>query len=413
MFKTMLGKEVKQLLRERSELLTLLIMPVILITILGSALQNMMSPGSAGTDKVTTAVVSETSQEEELNNFADYIANQEIPEEERETLIEEAVNVSVPELLTETLNALADDGFLVVSEYAGGAAEKDNYDGVWHFEADYREQAWKQMFLGEERPEPAEVEASGQTAVIEGVSDAFFNELNWQKEATYLALAEGEALPEPIQTEVNVEQLDNRSVITSFDYYTAGMAVMFVLYTATFLATTAHTERKSHVYHRLLTSNVPMWMYLAGKGGAGVLLSLLQLSLIFTFSSLVFDVSFQNLGLTAVIAGGLALTVGSLSMLLTAVNYRIRNEQASALFASVGVTILAFLGGSFFNVSQLSETVATIGRILPNGAAMQSLLAVMGGAGSELIYPMLLSIIVFSVLFAGAALLVFPRKEDL
>ncbi|NJP37960.1 ABC transporter permease [Alkalicoccus luteus] len=408
----MLVKEVKQLLRERSELLTLLLMPVILITILGSALQGMTSPGAAGAGQLEAAVVIEEPLDVSLAQFQDLLEAEGMPPEMQETLLEEAAAVSVPEMFTEMLQSLEEDGVLEVSIIDDAADVPDDAAGVWEFDEGYRVDTWQQMFLQDEVPEPVIVRVDSQLGIIEGITGAFFEELNWQKEAAYLAMQEETPVPEAVQTEVETRQLDNRSVITSFDYYTAGMAVMFVLYTATFLASTAHTERRTYVFQRLLTSNVPLWLYVAGKGGAGVLLALVQLTVIFSFSSLVFGVSFQSLGLTAVIALGLALTVGSLAMLLTAVNYRLRNEQATALFASAGVTILAFLGGSFFNVSQLSETMAFIGRMLPNGAAMQSLLAVMGGAGAELIYPMFVSVFAFCILCIVAAMLVFPRKED-
>ncbi|QKS70347.1 ABC transporter permease [Paenalkalicoccus suaedae] len=411
MYGSFLLKELKQLFRDRSELLVLLLMPIVLITILGNALSGMISPGGTSGSEVTGAVVLAESLEEELARFEDRLEADGVPEGMKQEIMAQAEVVSVPEQFVEMLDTTSEVSPITVDIIRDGEIDEEAYNGVWYFEEGYREAAWRNMFLQEGEAMPLHVDISSRSAIFTAITKGFFREFNNQKELAYVASINGEEVPMLPPVEIDTREVDNRTILSAFDYYTVGMAMMFVLYSGTFLAGVAHVERQTHVYQRILLTNVPIWLYLSAKGGAGALLASIQLVILFLFSSLVFGVEYPNLGLISLLGLGMVLFVGALTMFLTSLNFRLQNAQASALFSGAGITILAFLGGSFFNVGQISETVARIGQTLPNGAAMQGILTVMGGGGIELLYPFFLSLVGSFLVLAVLSVMIFPREE--
>ncbi len=77
--------------------------------------------------------------------------------------------------------------------------------------------------------------------------------------------------------------------IGSKEYYTIGMAVMNTLFIASAVGSLAYMEKQSHVFNRIILSNMSRWSYFIGIFISGTIFSLLQLLVIFSFSWLVYD----------------------------------------------------------------------------------------------------------------------------
>src|SRR5699024_11020532 len=101
--------------------------------------------------------------------------------------------------------------------------------------------------------------------------------------------------------------------------------------------------------------------------------------LVFGFAWVVFDVTrpkvWDFLGITA----ALGSAVGGFAVLLSIIAYRIKSETIINMFGSVIVSVLAFIGGSFFLVGHLSLFFRILGNYTPNGAAMTSFLELLKG----------------------------------
>jgi ABC-2 type transport system permease protein len=414
MFWMMIKKDIIQLKRDRNELLVLLLMPIVLITILGLALQGLQNPGAGSVLEIEAAILDSETTEEALASFAGQLENEDYPEEAAEELLSQAREISLPDRFQDMLASESLNEMMTVTLYDREQDLESGYDGVWTFPEGYRSASWSHMLLGESVEDVPDLELrvrgdSGMRAgVMEDITASFIDQVNIRKETAAApeeaaAAEEGAAFLEP-------REIEGRTMITSFDYYTAGIAVMFVLYTAVFIASSAFTEKETHVFDRVLTANVPTFLYVLSKGTAGMLLAFLQMGLIFLFARLAFGVVFPDIFLTVLIMAAMSAAVGGFSTILTTLNYRLNNTHLTNLFSSAAVTLMAFAGGSFFNVSQLSETFTAFGRLLPNGAAMQSLLAVMGGGGGELVRNNLLIILLFTGGLLAAAALLFPKR---
>lgn len=415
MFWMMIKKDIIQLTRDRNELLLLLLMPIVLITILGLALQGLQNPDAGSVLEIEAAIIDSETTDEALASFAEQLENEGYPEEVQEELLSQAREISLPDRFQDMLASDGLNEMMTVTMYDNEQDLESGYDGVWTFPENYRTASWSHMLLEEsvENVPDLELQVRGDSGMrgggMEDITASFIDQVNIRKETAAAAPEEAAAAEEEVSF-LEPREIEGQTMITSFDYYTAGIAVMFVLYTAVFIASSAFTEKETHVFDRVLTANVPTFLYVLSKGAAGMLLAFIQLGLIFLFARLAFGVVFPDIFLTVLIMIAMSVAVGGFSTILTTLNYRFNNTHLTNLFSSAVVTLMAFAGGSFFNVSQLSEAFTAFGRLLPNGAAMQSLLAVLGGGGGELVINNLLIILLFTGVLLAAGALLFPKR---
>ena len=107
----------------------------------------------------------------------------------------------------------------------------------------------------------------------------------------------------------------------------------------------------------------------------------------------------------------LAVAVGGLSVLLSAINLRLKNSKASTIFQAVVIQIFALLGGSFFPVAGI-PVMQRLGGLTINGAAMQGFLKLMMGYGPEELIGTLITLTgIALVLFAIGAFVAAEARE--
>ena len=204
--------------------------------------------------------------------------------------------------------------------------------------------------------------------------------------------------------------INQKKPISTKSYYGVGMAVMNVLFVASAISGVAFLEKKSHVFDRVILANVSRWVYLLGVFISGAILALLQLLIIFGFSWLVFGVSWPKVTSFMVVTVAMAISVGGISVLLTAISYRLNSETISNFFSSVLVTLMAFLGGSFFPLGDISKLIQMLGNLTPNGAGMTAYLSLLRGDGLAEISGHVLFLILFAVVSIVIAALSFPKR---
>ena len=159
----------------------------------------------------------------------------------------------------------------------------------------------------------------------------------------------------------DIKTIASQEKITSSTYYTFSMAVMFILYLAGTLASQAFIEKDTHIFDRIVISSSTPFQYLCSIIVSTIILAIIQIALLFTFSYVLFGLTFENIKLYFILTLSLAIVVGGISALLSSINYRFNSAEASNIFSSGIVAILAFFGGSYFNISSLSPVLAKIG----------------------------------------------------
>ena len=207
-----------------------------------------------------------------------------------------------------------------------------------------------------------------------------------------------------------ITTINKKDPVSTKSYYAIGMAVMNVLFMASAISGITFLEKKIHVFDRVILANVSRWVYFIGVFLSGAIFALLQLIIVFGFSWALFRVSWPNFGLFLIVTIATAIAVGGISVLLTAINFRLNSEVISNFFSSVLVTLMSFLGGSFFPVGDSSKLIQLLGNITPNGAGMAAYMAILRGDGFSEISQYILFLILFAALSILIAALSFPKR---
>lgn len=154
---------------------------------------------------------------------------------------------------------------------------------------------------------------------------------------------------------------EGERTIPSSVYYSVGMLVMFALYIPSFLAGFALQEVYWKVYDRILLAGVSSTYYSLSIFITGAIVALLQQAIILLYGSLVLGIDWVGIQTMIVIVVSFSLFIGGLSALLTALQFKTGTEGIANVFNGLVITIFSFLGGSFFKISDVSETLGDIG----------------------------------------------------
>lgn len=400
--------------RDPQQLILLLLLPVILITILSASLGGFISGDTVEMD-AKVAIIEHEDEQEQIAQFIQEIENSTYPEAQKEMLIRVAKNSPYINLLKEEAlgsfpgmelkaippeektNTLKDDSFAAVIEIP----EQFTYETLKNTLLDAGNPG-KIQFYGNEGKLGADV--------VKGIINAY------QEQMSLHAFAARNGIDSDV---LNVEDqvghvapIGQNKAIDSKQYYTIGMAVMNVLYIAVAIGSFAFLEKESQIFNRIILSNLSRWTYLGGVFASGTIFGFLQLLFIFGFSWIVLGVKWPVFSFF-VITGCLAIAVGGLAVVLAAISYRFNSETVINVFSNILVAVLALLGGSFFPIGDLSSVIQSIGDFTPNGAGMTAYLGLLRGDGDMQIFPHLIYLLLFTIVFLVIAVFSFPKRGQM
>ncbi|MCT6923204.1 ABC transporter permease [Metasolibacillus sp.] len=235
--------------------------------------------------------------------------------------------------------------------------------------------------------------------IVQNMMDNYQQQLTWQ--------SAGVAAP---VIESSIETIHQRPPVATSAYYAFGLSVMFVLYWVGIMAAQALREKENHIFDRLVLANIPPKLYLLTILLSTMVLAMLQMVILFAIIYMVFGVVFESMLGYVVTTVCIAIAVGAMAAFYSALNYRNNSYEASSLFNTAFVAILALLGGTFFNLSVAVPQLAKLGHFTPNGAALQSYLLLQQGADFVQLVPYLSILLILAVAFFVAAVRIFPRK---
>lgn len=409
-------KDIMLLLRDRSELLILLAMPFLLIAILGFSLRGIFS-GDLEALEMDIALVSQEDEAQAVASLQSDIVEMGLPPEETQALKQAAESASPQTML---VSLLEDESLseLITIERMGRAEaqeslDEETVDAVITLPQGFTEDSLRNMLFGESKSGELELLvadlSSPQTDVLKSILNEFVRTVNFEASISRLSGQQS-------ATEVSggIETITARQPITSFQYYTIGMAVMFVLFVGSTIAGQANLEQKQMVFDRIRLSNRPPLLYLSSKAIAAAAIVSVQLTLLFGLSALLFQTfaadSWAFWSGIAIISIVLALSVGCLAALMVAITLRLESDAVPAIFSGGVISLMAFVGGSFMPLDGMPEMLRAIGNWTPNGAALSAYFSwLLEPELGQLTGP-LLRITVVAVIFLLLALAIFPRQ---
>jgi ABC-2 type transport system permease protein len=422
--KNFIWKDFTLIVRNRADLIVLLLMPLVLIGILGFALGGLLA-GDTSTLDVQVALVEEDDPEAGLARFTEEIESGGMPPEAVAELTATAENVSPSVLLQEVLTSPEIEDILTVQRLSAAEAqnqlEEGELDAVVTLPENFTYDGLQAMILNEGEAADIHVllreDGSLYADIFTDVLEGFVENVNLESAIAQAAgLEVQETSGEAEELGGTVTMMQNEPV-QSMQYYAVGMAVMFVLYTAGAIAEKAFVEKKEQVYNRIILSGAHPVKYLSGKWLSGTVIAFLQLAILFGLSTLLFRTfPFASMDFwlgMVLITAVLAVCVGSLTSLVTSLSIRFENESVATIFSGGVVTLAAFAGGSFFPLAAMPDVITAIGSWTPNGAAMTGYLLWIQGFEPAALWAPLQRVVLLSVIMLVISVLIFPRRGAL
>lgn len=417
---TYIFKDLKLILRNRTELLQLFAMPLILIAILGYALRGILTGGGEALD-IDVALVNHDDRQAAQEQLVEQIGASDMSSEAVDRLSRSLEEVSPALMLEQLLESDEMSGMITThKEFETGTAlkglEANEYNAVIEIPENFTYDSLILMTTGEGDGGSLHLTVQDDQSiygrVMHDVLNRFTETFNLE---TAIAREVGEE-PERTLTELGqIETMTSFDPINSQQYYTAGMAVMFVLYTAATIALFANIERKSHVLDRILLSGTGALSYLSGKWLSAMLIAFLQLIVLFGLSALVFQ-TFPQSSLSfwfgiLLISLVMAMSVGALGALLSAITIRQNSDAAANIFAGGVVALMAFTGGSFFPTEGLPGFIQVAGDLTPNGQGMSLYLRWIQGFEWRDLQSSVYMLLLFTVLLTALAAALYPKEK--
>ena len=199
-------------------------------------------------------------------------------------------------------------------------------------------------------------------------------------------------------------------VAASFDplaYMAPGMALMFLMFTASNGGRTLLSERAQGTLPRLLVSPTSSAQVLGGKVFGIYLTGVAQMLILIGASTLLFGLKWGDpLGVVALVLAAVAGAVGW-GMLITAIA---KTPGQIGAIGSAIMLIFGILGGSFLNTDYMPAWFNALGKITPNAWGLDgfTILGLGGGLG-DLGTPIAALLAMGVLLFAIAVVLINRR----
>ena len=360
------GKDVKILLTDRKALLMMIVMPIVLTAILGSALKGVMGE-EASMPETIVGVYSD--------NMNDMTASL------LQSLEDEALAITVKHAVSESqLYEWADEGQIDV-----GAHIPSEWGDI----------------QGESRALILTVAGQESNAtIIRQIFDTYAITANTIAVSTEVLMTEAaaksaageeidiqalhEGLSASMQSVVNeskdyvTETFVGEQSVSAMQYYAAAMAAMFLLFNAMVGGKSFHRERQTETLARLMLTPTSLRSILIGKFIGTFLFAFLQFTVFLAFTHFLLNVDWgANVMQTFFIAVCYCIAVSGLSMVMAVFT---TDEKMADVVGSMGVQVLALLGGSMLPLSVFPETLRNIAYLTPNSWALTGFTSIMSGS---------------------------------
>lgn len=159
-----------------------------------------------------------------------------------------------------------------------------------------------------------------------------------------------------------------------------GWAIMFLLFSVTGASTSLFEEKKSGIFHRLLSSPVRRSHILWSKYLFNVMLGTVQLLVLFLAGQLLFDIEVvTHLPELLVIILAAATAATAFGMLLASIA---PNPEAAQGLATFLILSMSAVGGAWFPTSIMPEFIQTISKVTLVYWSMEGFLAVLWAQNS-------------------------------
>ncbi|TRZ35824.1 ABC transporter permease [Niallia circulans] len=413
MFFHMVKKEILMIWRRPRELVVLLLMPFILITILGSALGAIMDGGedSSGLQAKLLVQLKDDSTKAQQEAISEIEASSLSPEE-KQLKIATVSSIDPVAAFIDELQENKDLKKLVTVTITDKAAEKGEYSGVLTIPSGFTQQFYHKLLDGKEMTATWSFKEEDSTSlsatVLKDILESYQQELSYTKTAADLTIDLSE-VNEPIIG--SMESITKKKEVDAFAYYAIGMCAMFVFYVASTVAGFAYQQKEDYMYQRILLANVSPYTFFLGIFVSAFILSFIQLHLLFGLSAVIYGVVFSSFIQYFLVTILLNIMASSFAVFAAAISFRTNSRSLPTLIPNLIIPILAFVGGSYFDLSAIGGFMEKLGEYSPVGATMTAYIKVYQGYSILDITGQIEAILLFSGALLLSAVALLMRKR--
>lgn len=418
---TFIFKDLLLFWRNRKEILTVLVTPIVLIVILSFAFSSVAG-GSASPLDLKLAIVNEDAEEAGIRQFMADIERLE-DQTAAQALMAHSAGMKPIAYLEQYLHRPELADWLTVYELSEPEAlqqlKEKKIDGWITIPQGYTYDMLNAIILGKEASAvslPFTVaENSMNVTVIEMMISEFFDQMNFQLALQHSG-GDRTAAEAVVMPEGGREALKGSEPFTMGQYFTIAMGALFSLFIASTVAEKTGTEKREEVIKRIVAANTKPMSYLMGKTCATFVLVWLQFLFVVVVSHLLLGLFTGNplsfwLGLLLMITV-YALTVAGISAFYTSISLRTNNMDAANGLILLFTMALGILGGNFVPIYLFPEWMQQISEWTPNGLMLATVIEwIQLERGMALGTPLVvLSLIGILFLFAG--MLLYPKRGE-
>ena len=372
---TLIKKEITQFFRNKTDVLTMFIFPIVLIVVMGSALNGLMNVDkNIFEDKYVYYKVNDTVKDKKyLQVFYNFKKS-----------CEESIKIKFKEIQDD------DKARELVNEAESLAFIKINEDSYDYYRSESKETSAQKIF--------------------KNVFDEYLQKhtlINWV----------GNTNQKLIQDILNDESLIklkeegiNNSGIDSFTYYTFAELILIILYISGITSVSMYKEDYQSTFTRLRMSKVNNLSVLISKIILGIIIGILQVIIIYFISTLFLKINWGKNLLDIFIV--LICFITFSSVLGVSMSIIFKDNKVASSSINILIIILGFLGGSYMPISLIKSTPITniLCQLTPTYWANISLLSISTGLCSNYTYKSIFISLFLSILLLVISFIVNKLK---
>lgn len=405
-------KDLKLAFRDPSALVMMLLAPFLLTIGLGFVTGRFSGSSSSGLSDIPVVLVNqdggqlgdalvELFQSDELEGLVQPVLEQD-PAKARQRVDDNqvATAIIIPEGFTESIIPSGESSLtgpaVQIELYANPTAPTSN--GVIKTIV---EQFISQVEVGR---------VTGQVVVTQLITSGRVAAQDAAQVGEQVGASMAESMPEE-SAAITLERVSNDGRVVEFDvlaYMAPGMALMFLMFTASYGGRSLLEERNQGTLPRLLVSPTGTVQVLGGKVLGIFLTGLAQVLILILASTLLFGLQWGGALPVLVLVAAAVFAATGWGMLITALA---KTEGQVSWVGSALMLTFGLLGGSFISLENMPGWVRLVSKITPNAWGLDGFTTLaLGGDLGDIGYPLLGLLVMGSVLFA-IAVLVFNRNN--
>ncbi|WP_226527039.1 ABC transporter permease [Metabacillus niabensis] len=413
-------KDLLMFWRDRKELITVLVLPIILVMVLNFAFAGLFGFNEDAKIDLQLALVNQDDDTEAMTQLKERLVKEAaLGEEQTAEILSQATLIKPISMLENFLHSDDVKEWVTVHEMEETEAvanmEEGGLDGILIIPEGFTADSLYSALIGESPTVPLKYKIemeTNDTSTLAQLIQGFLDQMNVQ----FALQKVGGAPQEEVLPEGGLEKVGAGERFTLTQYFPIAIGALFSLFLAATVATKTGEEIRQKVFHRILLTNSHPFHFLTGKIVSTFCLAWLQTMFVFILSHFILDIfpgrtiSFW-LGTIGIVTL-LSLAISALSAVFTSISLRVSDIDAANGIFMIVIILFGIIGGSFVPVYILPDWLQKIGEWTPNGLSLAIMTQwIQFEDFSSLIKPSLI-LVVFFILCTGIGLALYPKRGE-